>query len=152
MRIVGLADRHGAAHLISALLHHVGEFVSDQLASRGTSWLIGPLAEENILAGGESARVEGAVQIVGLRVGVDPDPAEIGAERTFHLVLYTAIEVLAATAFLLNGAFDGMGNVVPAHTLSGRRPVSFHILVAVLPLQLQEGTARSIGLRSGRSI
>lgn len=48
-----------------ALLHHMGQFMRQQLLPSSTAWLIFTASEEDIVPSGEGSRLQGAVEGIG---------------------------------------------------------------------------------------
>jgi AAA ATPase domain len=68
----------------SAVLHDMGQLMGEQRPAPGAHRIVGAAAEEDMLARGERTRLEQAAELVGARVRVNPDPAEVRPERPFH--------------------------------------------------------------------
>jgi hypothetical protein len=120
----------------------VSEFVGDQFASGGSARLVGVLAEENILAGGEGAGAEIPAQRVGLGIGVNAHAGEVCPESGLHLAADPAVQALSTAALLLDGPLDAGMNLVVRCILSRQSDDALDITVSILPLQLQERALR----------
>lgn len=122
-------------------------------------------AKEDVGASGECFGVEGAVELVGMVVGVDADTAEVGAHDVFHVSFGLVWQLLPLAPF----AFDVLLDVA-AHGRAAYRVIAgalhrgrvlsllshrlldevFGELVAVLPVDLVErGRAGGVGVLQG---
>src|SRR5689334_12114593 len=68
-----------------ALLNDVDQLVREQAPPRGGLRVVATRSEEDVILVGEGLRVQAAAQRRRLRIGVDPDAGEAGAEGGLHL-------------------------------------------------------------------
>src|SRR5258708_58982 len=76
----GGPHRHCAAAARALLVHHMGQFVRQQLVAGAGAWVRRILAQEDVAAGGEGRRAHLLVQLVRLGAAVDGDALEARAE------------------------------------------------------------------------
>src|SRR6185369_7030049 len=105
------AERSGAGlgllhHRAAVLLHDVGQLVGEELFASGASGVVLAATEEDVLAGGEGAGLQGVVEGVGFGVGVDTDAAEVGSEGGLHGGAHLFVQATAAGAGAFDRAFD----------------------------------------------
>ncbi len=72
------------AEIGKALLHNVGQFVSDELSAPRGPWPVGAWAEDNVSTCGKGPGSNGRGGFICLCVGVHADVTEIVAEPCFH--------------------------------------------------------------------
>jgi hypothetical protein len=74
------------------LLDDVGRFVRQQPQPVLGAWAVRPVAEEDVLPGGEGRCVYGARQVVGLWIGVHAHARQIGAQAALQAALRLGFE------------------------------------------------------------
>jgi hypothetical protein len=103
----------------TALLHNVRQFMREQFFAFGASGGVCPIAEENVLPGGECNRAHGAIEFMSLGPGMNPHAAEIGAKRRLHLPAYSMIQPLPAAPRPFDRRLDFRRDSCFALSLSG---------------------------------
>src|SRR6266508_2730385 len=133
----------------AGLLHHVGQLVGQQLLAARAAGVVLASAEEDVLAGGEGAGAERAVERVGLGANMHAHAAEIGAEGRLHSGAYGAVDWLTAAALMLDRRLDLGGNIhfTRSAALASQRHYLGHVVIPILPLQLACEQPGARGLR-----
>jgi hypothetical protein len=137
VNIIRLADRELCLHG-ARLLYDVSEFVREQLASARTVGVILAAAEKDVLAYGEGASVEIPAERVGLRIGMHPDAAEIGAESRLHFGANAVANNLPASRRALNSILHRGRDFICLARFAGRRQKPLHKTVAMRPLNCDQ--------------
>src|ERR1700729_1228966 len=70
--------------ILSALLHHMGEFVRDQATTRLTLRLVHSAREDDLVADRISQCTDGISRLRGLTVGMYAHRREVVSEASFH--------------------------------------------------------------------
>jgi hypothetical protein len=112
----------------------MGQLVGEQFATAGTPWVVGALAKENVSPGGEGAGIEGAVQGIGMGIGMHADPAEISSKRRFHLAAHPLIQWLTTAAGAVDLVFHTRFNIGTASGLSRHMEHALDMAIAVTVL------------------
>jgi hypothetical protein len=103
----------------------MSQFMCDKcLAITARQIVISP-AEKDVLPGCEGPRLQDPVELVGLSIGVEADPAEVSAHGLLHGGPDVLGEGLASSPCLLDGLLHrGVGRAVvgAVHALDGRHP------------------------------
>ena len=81
--VVGWAEgrrKAGRLNHACALLHHMGQLMGEQPASRGGQGMVLALGKINVLSGGERPCADSPGSLVGRAVRMDADTAEVSAK------------------------------------------------------------------------
>jgi hypothetical protein len=101
----------------------VGQLVREEALTVARTGPVLPVAEEDVVAGGEGDRAELSVQHVGFRSGVDTHLAEVGTEPVLHARSDRAIERRTTSFRPADAAFDHPVDAAPRRAGEiGRRP------------------------------
>jgi hypothetical protein len=133
------ANRELALDLAGTLLHDVGQLVGQQLAAAGAAGIISPVAEEDILAGSESARVERATELVGLGASMNPRVTKVSAKSLLHLDAHAVVQGLPLATSALDALFHVGAGFPGAVSRPGQSQHPAHVAVPTLALQLKQG-------------
>lgn len=96
-RVPRLGDRFAWTELRAILLHDVRQLVCDQMASRWGRWCVRARREDHMFSDRISTGADSPCRLVGTRIGVNADTAEVEAETSTVCCAQVSIQVMSLT-------------------------------------------------------